>query len=54
MSQVDKALKEIIVKGVTKAKEIVKDIEERLISMATHFKCEDALPESVSHYHYVR
>ena len=45
---VDKIIREAIEKGVTKADEIIKLVREKIVELATNFKCEDVLPESVS------
>ena len=46
--EVDKIIREAIAKGITKADEIIKLVREKIVELATNFKCEDALPESVS------
>ena len=47
-AEVDKMIREAIAKGVTKAKEIFKIVQAKLIEMAKNFKCTDALSKDVS------
>ena len=47
-AEVDKIVREAVQKGITKATEIAKIVREKLIELATDFKCEDALSASVS------
>merc|ERR1711962_371314 len=42
--EVDKIVREAVQKGITKASEIAKIVREKLVDLATNFKCEDALP----------
>merc|ERR1712042_62962 len=46
-AEVDKIVREAVKKGITKATEIAKLVREKLIDMATNFKCEDALSAAV-------
>merc|ERR1719370_1625970 len=46
-AEVDKMIREAIAKGVTKAKEIFKIVQAKLIEMAKNFKCTDALSQQV-------
>merc|ERR1712042_123854 len=46
-AEVDKIVREAVEKGITKATEIAKIVREKLIDMATNFKCEDALSAAV-------
>jgi len=46
-AEVDKMIREAIAKGVTKAKEIFKIVQAKLIEMAKNFKCTDALSKDV-------
>ena len=47
-AEVDKMIRQAIAKGVTKAKEIFKIVQAKLIEMAKNFKCTDALSKDVS------
>merc|ERR1711962_1869458 len=40
-------MKNLVVKGITKAKEIAEIVRAKIIEMATNFKCEDALSADV-------
>merc|ERR1719244_1048217 len=46
-AEVDKMIREAIAKGVTKAKEIFKIVQAKLIEMAKNFKCTDALSKDI-------
>merc|ERR1711936_1438563 len=46
-AEVDKMIRQAIAKGVTKAKEIFKIVQAKLIEMAKNFKCTDALSKDV-------
>ena len=46
-AEVDKIVREAVKKGITKAKEIIKIVQAKIIEMATNFKCEDALSADV-------
>merc|ERR1712168_1354637 len=47
VAEVDKMIREAIAKGVTKAQEIFKIVQAKLIEMAKNFKCTDALSKDV-------
>merc|ERR1719378_1689974 len=43
VEMVDKIVREAVAKGITKAKEIIKLVRQKIIDMATNLKCEDVL-----------
>merc|ERR1719320_2050582 len=43
VEMVDKIVREAVAKGITKAKEIIKLVRQKIVDMATNFKCEDVL-----------
>merc|ERR1712002_1412714 len=44
---IDKIVREAVAKGITKAKEIIAEVEKKIIDFATNFKCEDVLNKDV-------
>ena len=48
VEMVDKIVREAVAKGITKAKEIIKLVRQKIIDMATNLKCEDVLRADVS------
>merc|ERR1712121_366222 len=47
VEMIDKIIREAVAKGITKAKEIIKLVRQKIVDLATNFKCEDALPATV-------
>merc|ERR1712019_225084 len=47
VEMVDKIVREAVAKGITKAKEIIKLVRQKIIDMATTVKCEDVLSAKV-------
>ena len=45
---IDKLVREAVKQGITKASEIIKHVQAKIIELATDFKCEDALSKKVS------
>ena len=45
---IDQLVREAVKDGITKASEIIKRVQEKIIEFATDFKCEDALSKKVS------
>merc|ERR1712121_596052 len=43
VEMIDKIVREAVAKGITKAKEIIKLVRQKIIDMATNLKCEDVL-----------
>ena len=45
---IDQLVRKYVKQGITKASEIIKKIQAKIIELATDFKCEDALSKQVS------
>jgi len=43
VSEIDRIIRELVAKKITEAKEIIKHLREKLIELATNFKCTDVL-----------
>merc|ERR1719317_459220 len=46
-AEVDRIVREAVKKGITKASAIIKEVQAKIIELATDFKCEDALSKKV-------
>merc|ERR1711872_706714 len=47
VSEVDRIIRELVAKKITEAKEIIKHLKEKLIELATNFKCTDVLSKNM-------
>ena len=45
---IDQLVRKYVKEGITKASELIKKIQAKIIELATDFKCEDALSKKVS------
>merc|ERR1712226_1724264 len=44
---VDEIVRKLVKEKITEAKEVIKRVRQKLVDLATNFKCEDVLPEKV-------
>merc|ERR1711936_678502 len=47
VSEIDRIIRELVAKKITEAKEIIKHLKEKLIELATNFKCTDVLSKKM-------
>merc|ERR1711936_946848 len=47
VEEVDRIIRELVAKKITEAKELIKHLREKLIELATNFKCTDVLSKDV-------
>merc|ERR1712141_61922 len=47
VEEVDRTIRELVAKKITEAKELIKHLREKLIELATNFKCTDVLSKDV-------
>merc|ERR1712212_15711 len=44
---VDEIVRKLVKEKITEAKEVIKRVRQKLVDLATNFKCEDVLPEKI-------
>ena len=44
---IDELVRQAIKEKITKAKDVIKHVRQKLVDMATNFNCSDVLPEKV-------
>merc|ERR1712002_711132 len=47
VSEIDRIIRELVAKKITEAREIIKHLKEKLIELATNFKCTDVLSKKM-------